>query len=64
MLTERFGRAFIYAMAVHGRAERKGTKIPYMAHLLGVTRSAPTPQSSRTSHDLRHRGKSQRPGAH
>ncbi len=37
MLTERFERAFMYAMVVHGRAERKGTKIPYMAHLLGVT---------------------------
>ncbi len=37
MLTERFERAFVYAMAVHGQAVRKGSTIPYMSHVLGVT---------------------------
>ena len=38
MLTSRFTDAFDYAFAVHGQQERKGPeKIPYMAHLMGVT---------------------------
>lgn len=38
MLTSRFTDAFEYAFAVHGQQERKGPeKIPYMAHLMGVT---------------------------
>lgn len=37
MLTDRFERALVYAMVVHGGATRKGTKTPYVAHLLAVT---------------------------
>jgi len=38
MLTSRFTDAFDYAFAVHGQQKRKGPeKIPYMAHLMGVT---------------------------
>lgn len=37
MLTSRFTDAFAYALAVHGKMKRKGTEIPYMAHLMGVT---------------------------
>ena len=36
-LTPRFTRAFAHALEVHGAMKRKGTDIPYMAHLLGVT---------------------------
>ncbi len=35
-LTERFGAALVYAVAVHRQQRRKGTNIPYAAHLLGV----------------------------
>ena len=35
ILTERFTRAVDYARTLHTEF-RKGTKIPYMAHLLGV----------------------------
>jgi (p)ppGpp synthase/HD superfamily hydrolase len=37
MLTERFDRAFALASEHHRRQLRKGTTIPYMSHLLGVT---------------------------
>lgn len=37
MLTARFTDAFAYALDVHGEMKRKGTEIPYMAHLMGVT---------------------------
>lgn len=37
MLTSRFTDAFAYAHDAHGGMVRKGTKIPYMAHLMGVT---------------------------
>lgn len=38
MLTSRFTDAFAYALDVHGGMIRKGGgKIPYMAHLMGVT---------------------------
>jgi (p)ppGpp synthase/HD superfamily hydrolase len=37
MLTSRFEEAFIYASRLHAKQNRKGTKIPYIAHLLGVT---------------------------
>jgi hypothetical protein len=36
-LTERFDRAVRFADRIHGEDERKGTRIPYMAHLLVVT---------------------------
>lgn len=36
-LTGRFEEAFGYAMELHGRQKRKGTQVPYMAHLLAVT---------------------------
>jgi (p)ppGpp synthase/HD superfamily hydrolase len=36
-LTSRFEEAFIYASRLHAKQNRKGTKIPYIAHLLGVT---------------------------
>ena len=37
MLTERFDRAFRLASEHHRRQLRKGTAIPYLSHLLGVT---------------------------
>lgn len=33
----RFNRAFGLALELHGKQARKGTGIPYMGHLLGVT---------------------------
>jgi (p)ppGpp synthase/HD superfamily hydrolase len=36
-LSERFNEAFIFAANLHAQQKRKGTKIPYIAHLLGVT---------------------------
>ena len=35
-LTERFGRALVYAHEVHRGQRRKGTAVPYVSHLLGV----------------------------
>lgn len=35
-LTERFDRAMVYAAHVHGGQVRKGTSVPYVAHLLAV----------------------------
>jgi (p)ppGpp synthase/HD superfamily hydrolase len=35
-LTERFDRALLYATHVHGGQVRKGTTVPYVAHLLAV----------------------------
>jgi (p)ppGpp synthase/HD superfamily hydrolase len=37
LLTDRFDRAFQVASAHHRAQLRKGTQIPYMSHLLGVT---------------------------
>src|ERR1700683_3058694 len=36
LLTERFQRAFALASQVHAHQLRKGTRIPYMAHLMSV----------------------------
>ena len=36
-LTDRFDRALLYATHVHGGQVRKGTSIPYVAHLLAVS---------------------------
>ena len=36
VLTDRFDRALAYATHVHGGQVRKGTSIPYVAHLLAV----------------------------
>lgn len=36
MLTERFDEALAYASAAHRTQVRKGSNIPYVAHLLGV----------------------------
>src|SRR4029078_6921945 len=36
VLTDRFDRALLYATHVHGGQMRKGTSIPYIAHLLAV----------------------------
>jgi (p)ppGpp synthase/HD superfamily hydrolase len=36
MLTDRFQRAFDYACVVHAAQVRKGTQIPYVAHLMEV----------------------------
>lgn len=36
VLTDRFDRALLYATHVHGGQLRKGTSIPYVAHLLAV----------------------------
>jgi (p)ppGpp synthase/HD superfamily hydrolase len=35
-LSDRFDRALQYAAAIHREQMRKGTEIPYLAHLLGV----------------------------
>ena len=35
-LTEKFDRAFLYASHVHGGQVRKGTDVPYIAHLIAV----------------------------
>jgi len=35
-LTDRFDRALAYASHVHGGQTRKGTAVPYLAHLLAV----------------------------
>ena len=34
---DRFKRAFALALELHGKQTRKGSEIPYMGHLLGVT---------------------------
>ena len=36
ILSARFEEALVYAAIVHAGQQRKGTKIPYLAHLLGV----------------------------
>src|SRR3954454_1904554 len=36
MLTARFDAALSYALEAHGEQLRKGTAVPYAAHLLGV----------------------------
>jgi (p)ppGpp synthase/HD superfamily hydrolase len=35
-LTDRFDRALLYATHIHGGQVRKGTSVPYIAHLLAV----------------------------
>jgi (p)ppGpp synthase/HD superfamily hydrolase len=35
-LTDRFERALVYATHIHGGQVRKGTSVPYVAHLLAV----------------------------
>ncbi|MCB1376790.1 MAG: HD domain-containing protein [Alphaproteobacteria bacterium] len=37
MLTERFDGALAFASALHRAQMRKGTKIPYVSHLLAVS---------------------------
>ena len=37
MLSERFEQALVFATRLHAHQLRKGTHIPYIAHLLGVT---------------------------
>jgi GTP pyrophosphokinase len=36
LLSERFEEALVYAARLHAEQRRKGTEIPYVAHLLGV----------------------------
>jgi hypothetical protein len=36
ILSDRFSRAFDFATVVHASQPRKGTRIPYLAHLMGV----------------------------
>jgi (p)ppGpp synthase/HD superfamily hydrolase len=36
ILTDRFDRAILYASQVHGGQTRKGTEVPYLAHLMAV----------------------------
>ena len=36
-LTERFENAIVYALRAHGDQRRKGTEIPYFAHVMAVT---------------------------
>ncbi len=35
-LTPRFGEALALALSLHGRQERKGSRVPYLGHLLGT----------------------------
>lgn len=35
-ISKRFGDSFSYALELHGRQTRKGTSIPYIAHLMSV----------------------------
>ncbi|MGC4000426.1 MAG: HD domain-containing protein [Anaeromyxobacter sp.] len=35
-LSPRFGEALLTAFRLHGRQERKGSRVPYMGHLLGA----------------------------
>ena len=35
-LTPRFGEAMTFALFLHGGQERKGSRVPYMGHLLGT----------------------------
>jgi (p)ppGpp synthase/HD superfamily hydrolase len=37
MLTNRFEAALLYATRLHARQARKGSRVPYIYHLLGVT---------------------------
>lgn len=37
LLTRRFNDALVYAVELHAMQVRKGTSIPYIAHLVGVT---------------------------
>lgn len=37
VLGERFDQAMLYAAAAHRQQPRKGTAVPYLSHLLGVT---------------------------
>lgn len=37
MLTKRFEKALIFAVQLHAKQKRKQSKVPYIAHLLGVT---------------------------
>jgi (p)ppGpp synthase/HD superfamily hydrolase len=41
-LTERFEEALLYASRVHANQKRRGTRIPYLAHLLGAANIAIT----------------------
>ncbi len=36
MLSERFTEALVYATQLHAEQARKGSGVPYIAHLLGV----------------------------
>jgi hypothetical protein len=36
VLTQRFAEALVWVMHLHGQQVRKGTQIPYLAHLLAV----------------------------
>jgi (p)ppGpp synthase/HD superfamily hydrolase len=36
-LTNRFNEALVFAAEIHAQQRRKGSSIPYIAHLLGVT---------------------------
>ena len=36
-LSPRFESALSYAVVIHAHQQRKGTGVPYIAHLLGVT---------------------------
>ncbi len=37
MLTNRFEGALLYAIHLHAKQSRKGSRVPYISHLLGVT---------------------------
>ncbi len=37
ILSDRFNDALVFAAQIHSRQRRKGSSVPYIAHLLGVT---------------------------
>jgi (p)ppGpp synthase/HD superfamily hydrolase len=39
-LSKRFDEALLYASRVHAKQRRKGTRVPYLAHLLGIANIA------------------------
>jgi (p)ppGpp synthase/HD superfamily hydrolase len=41
-MTKQFEKALVYATRIHGGQFRKKTKVPYIAHILGVTAIAAT----------------------
>ena len=50
-MTKQFEKALVYATRIHGGQFRKKTRIPYIAHILGVTAIATFERSSAKAAD-------------